>query len=83
MRRISIVGAAAGIALAALTAASPAQASFHLIRWNDTHFCQIWDESIPTVPVWNNYVLIGASVPTFEDALISKDSFLHMGACAY
>ena len=25
----------------------------------------------------------GIAVPTFEDALIVKDGFLHMGACAF
>jgi len=83
MRRISILCAAAAIAVTALTATSPAQAAFHLIRWNDTGFCQIWDESIPTWPVWNNYSLIGQSVPTFEDALIYKDGLLHTGHCAF
>jgi hypothetical protein len=83
MRRISVVCAATGIAVTALAATSPAQAAFHLIRWNDTGFCQIWNESIPTRPVWNNYSLIGVSVPTFEDALIAKDGLLHTGHCAF
>ena len=38
---------------------------------------------LPVVPIWNNYVSIGGSVPTFDDALIVKDGFLHMGACAF
>jgi hypothetical protein len=83
MRRISVLCAAAGIAVTAFAATSPAQAAFHLIRWNDTGFCQIWDESIPTTPVWSNYSLISQSVPTFEDALIAKDDLLRTGHCAY
>jgi hypothetical protein len=37
MRRLAIL-AAAGIAFAAT---SPAEAAFHLIRWQDSGFCQI------------------------------------------
>ena len=48
MRRISVLCAAAGLAVTAFVAASPAQASYHLIRWQDTGLCQIWDERIPT-----------------------------------
>lgn len=34
-----------------LAAASPASATpYHLIRWQDTGFCQIWDQRIPTTP---------------------------------
>ena len=83
MRRISVLCAAAGIAVTALAATSPAQAAFHLIRCNDTGFCQIWDESIPTVPFPSDYHVISASVPTFLDALEVKDHKLHTGACAY
>ena len=49
MRRISLLCAAAGLAVTAFVAASPAEAGYHLIRWQDTGFCQIWDESIPTM----------------------------------
>ena len=50
MRRISVLCAAAGLAVTAFVAASPAEASYHLVRWQDTGLCQIWDESIPTTP---------------------------------
>jgi hypothetical protein len=58
MRRISILCAAAGLGLSALAATSPAQASLHLIRWNDTGFCQVWDNSIPTTPWPLNYMTV-------------------------
>jgi hypothetical protein len=48
MHRISALCAAAGLGLTALAATSPAQAAFHLIRWQDNGFCQVWDQSIPT-----------------------------------
>jgi hypothetical protein len=83
MRGISTLCAAAGIALVALAAATPAKADFHLIRWNDTGFCQIWDDSIPTTPFPLNYSVVSREVPTFADALYVKDHMLHMGRCAY
>src|SRR5258708_35527620 len=77
MRRIFALCAVAGIGFAALAASSPAQASFHLIRWQDTGFCQIWDQSIPTAPYPGNYtVIVGSEVPTFGDALVFKDGLL-------
>ena len=84
MRRISALCAVAGMAVTALAAASPAEASFHLIRWQDSGFCQIWDESVPTAPWPSNYVVIvGSEVPTFGDALVYKDGMLRSGACAF
>ena len=84
MRRLSAVCAAAGIAITAFAAISPAEAAFHLIRWQDTGFCQIWDESIPTVPYPANYVLVvGSEVPTFGDALVFKGSMLRNGTCSF
>ena len=78
MRRLSLLCAAAGIAVTALAAASPAEAAFHLIR------CQIWDESVPTVPFPSNYIVIeGSQVPTFGDALVYKDGLLHNGTCSF
>ena len=84
MRRISVLCAAAGLAVTAFVAASPAQASYHLIRWQDSGFCQIWDESIPTAPWPSNYVVIaGSEVPTFGDALVYKDGMLRNGTCSF
>jgi len=84
MRRLSLLVAAFGIAVSAFVATSPAQAAFHLIRWQDTGFCQIWDESIPTLPWPSNYtVIIGSEVPTFGDALVYKDGLLHSGTCSF
>jgi hypothetical protein len=83
MHRISTLCAAAGIVLAALAATTPAKADFHLIRWHDTGFCQIWDQSIPTVPFPSNYRVVSAPVPTFLDALDVKEHMLHTGACAF
>jgi len=84
MRRISTVCAAAGIAITAFAAMSPAEASFHLIRWQDSGFCQIWDQSVPTVPYPANYIVVtGSEVPTFGDALVFKDGLLRKGTCSF
>ncbi len=84
MRRWSTLCAAAGLAVVAFVAASPADAGFHVIRWQDTGFCQIWDESIPTTPYPSNYtVVMGAVAPTFVDALIMKDGLLRAGTCTF
>ena len=83
MRRISMLCAAAGLAVTAFVAASPAEASYHLIRWQDTGFCQIWDESIPTTPWPAGYHRASASVPTFLDALALKDAALKSRSCTW
>jgi hypothetical protein len=83
MRRISMLCATAAIALTALAATSPAKADYHLIRWNDTEFCQVWDNTIPTAPWPSNYSVVSHSVPTFIDALDVKDHMLHHGHCSF
>jgi hypothetical protein len=83
MRRISALCAAAGLAVTALAATSPAQAAFHVIRWHDTGFCQIWDNSIPTPSVSSNYRVVTHRLPTFGSALAVKDVMLRHGHCAF
>ena len=84
MRRISLFSAAASLALAALAAAAPAKADpFHLIRWSDTGFCQIWDEGIRTMPWPGNFVVVSATMPTFLDVLTIKGNMLATGACSF
>ena len=81
MRRLSL--AIAAIALSTVAASAPAKADpFHLIRWSDTGFCQIWDEGIPTQPWPGNYAVVSITVPTFLDALNVKGSMLATGACS-
>jgi len=84
MRRISLLSAAAALAVTALSASTPAKADpFHLIRWSDTGFCQIWDEGVPTVPWPGNYIVVSATMPTFLDALTIKGNMLAAGACSF
>ena len=84
MTRISLLSAAAALAVTALSAWTPAKADpFHLIRWSDTGFCQIWDEGIPTAPWPGNYTVVSATMPTFLDALTIKTNMLAAGACSF
>ena len=82
MRRLSF--AAACLAVVALSLATPAKADpFHLIRWSDTGFCQIWDESVPTAPWPDNFTVVSMTVPDFVAALDVKWHMLQAGACSF
>jgi len=82
MRRLSLLSAAA-LTVTALAAATPAKADpYHLIRWTDTGFCQIWDMGIPTAPWAASYVVVSQTLPTFGDALVVKGGMLASGACS-
>ena len=81
MLRVTAFSAAAGIALSAFAATAPAEAAFHLIRWEGTGACQIWDESVPGKPIPSNYKTVSKPVPTFAAALAMKDGMLKKGAC--
>jgi len=83
MRRVTTLCATAAIALSAFAATAPAEAAFHLIRWDGTGACQIWDESIPTKPIPSNYRTVSKPVPTFTAALAVKDGMLKRGACKF
>jgi hypothetical protein len=83
MRRLSLLCAVAGIAFTALAATSPAEAAFHLIRWEGSGFCQIWDENISTAPWPSNYAVVSEQLPTFGDALVYKDGLLRDGTCSF
>jgi hypothetical protein len=78
MLRLTALAATAGLALAAT---SPAEAAFHLIRWQGTGICQVWDQSIPTKPIPSNYQTVSKPVPTFAAALAVKDGMLKKGSC--
>ena len=81
MRRIYALCAAAGLGLSALAVTIPADAAFHLIRWEGTGICQVWDASIPTKPFPSNYKMVSKPVPTFDAALAVKNGTIEKGAC--
>ncbi len=83
MIRLSALCSAAGLAVTALAATSPAEASFHLIRWEGTGICQVWDQSIPTTPFPSNYRTVSKPVATFGDAIAVKDGMLKKGTCSF
>ena len=84
MHRFALLSAAACLSLAALSASTPAKADpFHLIRWSDTGFCQIWDEGVPTAPWPGNFSVVSATVLTFSEALNIKGGMLASGACSF
>ena len=81
MRRLTALCVAVGIALPAIATVSPAQAAFHLIKWDGTGICQVWDESIPTKPFPSNYRPVSKPVPTFDAALAVKSGLMKRGVC--
>jgi hypothetical protein len=83
MRRILALCAAAGLGLAALAATSPAEAAFHLIRWDVTGFCQVWDESLPIKPFPSDYKTVSRPVPTFVSALSVKEKLMRKRVCTF
>jgi hypothetical protein len=77
MRRAIALCAATGIALSAL-ALVPAQATY-----DNTGFCQIWDQGY-TVKPWSwpsPYKTVSKPVPTVTEALSAKDSLMKRGTC--
>ena len=83
MRRLSVLCAVAGLGFTALVAASPAQAAFHVIRWHDTGFCQVWDQNLRAAPWPSNYTTVTHRLPTIVEALAVKEVLLRKGTCAF
>jgi hypothetical protein len=83
MRRISMLCAAAGLGLAALAATSPAEAAFHLIRWDGSGYCQVWDQGFATKPFPSDYKTVSVPVPTLVEALAVKEHLLRKHVCAF
>jgi hypothetical protein len=84
MRRITALCATAGIALSAFAIASPAQAApWSLIRYDNTGYCQIWDDSVTLKPLkWpSDYKAIGKPAPTLAAAIAMRDGLVKKGKC--
>jgi hypothetical protein len=80
MHRTAMLCAAALIA-ASFVAASPAQASYRVIKWPITNICQIWNFGLPDRPIPPNYMVVSRPLPTFGAALRMKDRLWRRGAC--
>jgi hypothetical protein len=86
MRRVTALSAAAGLAVAAFTIASPAQAAndYYLIRWDNTGACQVWNEGLtPPIKWLTDYKVVSRPIPTLSDALALKDKLRQKGDCRY
>ena len=73
MRHLRTLAGAAIVAATAFAAAAPAEAApYHVIRYADTGFCQVWDNGIPDSPWPANYTVMTHRQPTFERAVAVK-----------
>lgn len=83
MRHLRTLAAAAVVAATAFVATSPAQAApYHVIKYADTGFCQIWDNGIPTTPWPVHYTVMTHRQASFDRAVAVKGWLLHKGYCA-
>jgi hypothetical protein len=82
--RFSVLCAAAGIAVTALAATSPAEAAFNVIRWDNTGWCQVWSESNPPTPWPSKHVALNKKpIPSFTEAMAARDALVKKGACKF
>jgi hypothetical protein len=84
MRRLTALCAASGIALSAFAVVTPAQAApWSLIRYDNTGYCQIWDDGVPLKPLkWpSDYKLVAKPVPTLAAAMSERDVLIKKGKC--
>jgi len=86
MRRLLLSCAALGLVISAVAATSPAQAApYHLVRWDNTGYCEIWDLGFTPHPVrWlSDYEVVSKRKPTVEASLATKDRLLRKGVCRF
>jgi hypothetical protein len=82
MHHLRTLAAAAAVATVVLAATSPAQATpYHVIKYADTGFCQIWDNGIAITPWPTHYTVMTHRQATFERAVAVKGRLLHKGYC--
>lgn len=83
MRCVTVLSAAACLAVAAI-AESPAEAAgYYLIRWDNTGICQIWNEDLQSKPLqWpSNYKVVSKPVPTFAAAMHTQEQMRMQRRC--
>jgi hypothetical protein len=83
MRRVTALCAAFGIAVSAFAVAAPAQASYYVIRWDNTGICQIWNEDLRYKPMqWpSDYKVVSKPVPTFTAAMAVQETMRQQRHC--
>ena len=79
MTRLSL--AVCALALATV-AASPAQASFKVIKWS-SGFCQVWDNGIPTMPFPPDWRRVSRNHKTWTGAYSAKMRLMHRHVCTF
>jgi hypothetical protein len=83
MHHIRTIAAAAFVAATAFAAVSPAEAApFHVIKYADTGYCQIWDNGFATTPWPTHYTVMTHRQPTLERAIVVKDYLMRKHYCA-
>jgi hypothetical protein len=83
MRRVTALCAAASIAVSGLAVASPAQAGYYVIRWDNTGVCQIWNEDMASKPLrWpSDFKVVSKPVPTFAAAAAVQEKMRQQRHC--
>ena len=83
MRRVTALCAAASIAVSGLAVASPAQAGYYVIRWDNTGVCQIWNADMTSKPLrWpSDYKVVSKPVPTFAAAAAVQEKMRQQRHC--
>jgi hypothetical protein len=77
VHHIRTIAAAAIVAATAFAAAGPAQAApFHVIKYADTGYCQIWDNGFAITPWPTHYTVMTHRQPTYERAVAVKGYLL-------
>jgi hypothetical protein len=81
MRRATAL-CAAGI-VSGLAVASPAQAGYYVLRWDNTGVCQIWNEDLTSKPLqWpSTYKVVSKPVPTFTAAAAVQEKMRQQRLC--
>ena len=78
LRRSLTLGAAVAVAL---IATAPAQASWRVIKWNNTGICQIWDFGLDGTPIPGDFRMMSRPLPSFGAALGAKSRLWDRGRC--
>jgi hypothetical protein len=84
MRRVTALCAAAGIAMSAFASLSPAKAApWSLLRYDNSGYCQIWDDGVAFKPwKWpSDYKVVSKPVPTLSAALSLREVLAKKGKC--
>jgi hypothetical protein len=80
MMRRSLGLWAAGFVVAGFCFASPAQASYRVIKWNVTNVCEIWNYGL-SGPLLPDYRIMTGPLPSFGTALRAKHRLLRQRKC--